>query len=71
MSFLGDLAGGGLSAMLIYFVIVVGKLTVNSLNAYGGFMTLADHHDGVHPQHAVPSAVRARVHLRLHPGSRC
>jgi NCS1 family nucleobase:cation symporter-1 len=33
VGFLGELAGGGLVAILIYLVIVVGKLTVNSLNA--------------------------------------
>ena len=38
VGFLGDLAGGGLIAVVIYLVIVIGKLTVNSLNAYGGFM---------------------------------
>ncbi|MFC4943695.1 purine-cytosine permease family protein [Pseudonocardia sp. GCM10023141] len=40
VGFLGDLAGGGLVAIAIYLVIVVGKLTVNCLNAYGGFMCL-------------------------------
>jgi len=40
VGFLGELAGGGLVAILIYLVIVVGKLTVNSLNAYGGFMSM-------------------------------
>ena len=40
VGFLGKLAGGGLLAILIYLVIVVGKLTVNCLNAYGGFMSM-------------------------------
>jgi len=40
VGFLGDLAGGGLLAFAIFLVIVVGKLTVNCLNAYGGFMSL-------------------------------
>jgi nucleobase:cation symporter-1, NCS1 family len=40
VGFLGDLAGGGAAAIAIYLVIVVGKLTVNCLNAYGGFMCL-------------------------------
>lgn len=40
VGFLGDLAGPAVLATVIYFVIVVGKLTVNSLNAYGGFMTM-------------------------------
>lgn len=38
VGFLGALAGGGVVAVVIYLVIVIGKLTVNSLNAYGGFM---------------------------------
>lgn len=40
VGFVGDLAGGGAVAFVIYIVIVVGKLTVNTLNAYGGSMTL-------------------------------
>jgi len=40
VGFLGELAGGAALALLIYLVIVVGKLTVNTLNAYGGFMCL-------------------------------
>jgi NCS1 family nucleobase:cation symporter-1 len=40
VGFLGELSGGGLVAILIYLVIVVGKLTVNCLNAYGGFMSM-------------------------------
>lgn len=40
VGFVGDLAGGGAIAFVMYVVIVVGKLTVNTLNAYGGAMTL-------------------------------
>lgn len=40
VGFLGELGGGGLLAIGIFLVIVVGKLTVNCLNAYGGFMCL-------------------------------
>ncbi len=40
VGFLGDLAGPAILAIAIYAVIVVGKLTVNCLNAYGGFMTI-------------------------------
>ena len=39
VGFMGELAGPQL-AVLIYAVIVTGKLTVNCLNAYGGFMTI-------------------------------
>jgi NCS1 family nucleobase:cation symporter-1 len=34
------LGGTGLVASLLYFVIALGKLTVNVLNTYGGFMSL-------------------------------
>ncbi|WP_055600622.1 purine-cytosine permease family protein [Streptomyces aureus] len=40
VGFLGGLAGPAVLAFLIYLVIVVGKLTVNCLNAYGGFMSI-------------------------------
>ncbi|MEU7145792.1 cytosine permease [Nocardia sp. NPDC046473] len=40
VGFIGDLAGPSALALLIYLVIVVGKLTVNCLNAYGGFMSI-------------------------------
>ncbi|MFF8507607.1 purine-cytosine permease family protein [Streptomyces sp. NPDC015492] len=40
VGFLGELAGPAVLAVLIYLVIVVGKLTVNCLNAYGGFMSI-------------------------------
>ncbi|WP_227999500.1 purine-cytosine permease family protein [Nocardia australiensis] len=40
VGFLGKLAGPAIVAFLIYLVIVVGKLTVNVLNAYGGFMSI-------------------------------
>lgn len=38
VGFMGRLAGP--LAVVIYLVIVTGKLTVNCLNAYGGFMTV-------------------------------
>ncbi|MFH9398821.1 purine-cytosine permease family protein [Streptomyces sp. NPDC017638] len=34
------LGGTGLAASFLYFVIALGKLTVNVLNTYGGFMSL-------------------------------
>ncbi|MFI5710682.1 purine-cytosine permease family protein [Kribbella sp. NPDC051620] len=40
VGYLGSLAGPSGIAVLIYLVIVVGKLAVNCLNAYGGSMTL-------------------------------
>lgn len=38
VGFMGNLAGHG--ALLVYVVIVSGKLAVNCLNAYGGFMAI-------------------------------
>jgi NCS1 family nucleobase:cation symporter-1 len=40
VGFLGELAGPAIIAVLIYLVVVVGKLTINVLNAYGGFMSI-------------------------------
>jgi NCS1 family nucleobase:cation symporter-1 len=40
VGFIGGLAGPAVLSLLIYLVIVVGKLTVNCLNAYGGFMSI-------------------------------
>ncbi|MDI3386667.1 cytosine permease [Streptomyces sp. B-S-A8] len=34
------LGGGGLVAAFLYFVIALGKLTINVLNTYGGFMSI-------------------------------
>ncbi|MCP2336521.1 purine-cytosine permease family protein [Actinomadura rupiterrae] len=39
VGFMGHL-GGSAIAVLIYLVIIVGKLTINTLNAYGGFMSI-------------------------------
>lgn len=39
VSFVVSLGGAGLMAALLYFVIALGKLCVNVLNAYGGFMS--------------------------------
>ena len=39
VGFMGSLAGPA-AAVVIYLVIVMGKLTVNCLNAYGGFMSM-------------------------------
>lgn len=59
VTFIGDLAGGGAVAILIYMVIVTGKLAVNCLNAYGGFMTLLTTVTAVTRGYRVSSAVRA------------
>lgn len=38
VAYVGDIVGGGVFAFLIFIVILLGKLTVNTLNAYGAFM---------------------------------
>ncbi|MFC5720441.1 purine-cytosine permease family protein [Streptomyces gamaensis] len=40
VGFVGRLAGPPAAAFLTYLVVVTGKLTVNCLNAYGGFMSV-------------------------------
>jgi NCS1 family nucleobase:cation symporter-1 len=40
VSYVVDLGGAGLMASFLYFAIALGKLTVNVLNTYGGFMSL-------------------------------
>jgi len=59
VAFIGDLAGGGAVAMLIYVVIVTGKLAVNTLNAYGGFMTMLTTVTAFTGTRRVTGAVRA------------
>lgn len=38
VGYVGDIVGGGVFALLIFIVILLGKLTVNTLNAYGAFI---------------------------------
>ncbi|MYU54642.1 MULTISPECIES: purine-cytosine permease family protein [Streptomyces] len=40
VTYLVGLGGTGLTAAFLYFVIALGKLTINILNTYGGFMSL-------------------------------
>ena len=40
VGFMGTLAGGGLIALAVYLIIFTGKLCVNTLNAYGGTITI-------------------------------
>jgi len=59
VAFIGDLAGTGAVATLIFMVIVVGKLAVNTLNAYGGFMTLVTTTTAFTRSYRVSSTARA------------
>jgi len=40
VSYVVSLGGAGLVASFLYFVIALGKLTINVLNTYGGFMSM-------------------------------
>lgn len=57
VGFMGELAGPTL-AVLVYLVIVSGKLTVNCLNAYGGFMTMLTTVSGFRNQTRISPAIR-------------
>ncbi|MET0475816.1 MAG: cytosine permease [Mycobacterium sp.] len=59
VGFIGHLAGPALVSLLIYLVIVVGKLTVNCLNAYGGFMSILTTVTAFNRQTRVSSIARA------------
>jgi len=59
VGFIGRLAGPALVALLVYLVIVVGKLTVNCLNAYGGFMSILTAVTAFNRQTRVSPTVRA------------
>ncbi|WP_426241786.1 purine-cytosine permease family protein [Nocardioides sp. LHG3406-4] len=59
VEWLGDLAGPALLAGLVYIVIVVGKLTVTTLNAYGSFMCAATIVTGFTGRQALGKSARA------------
>jgi NCS1 family nucleobase:cation symporter-1 len=53
------LGGTGLVASFLYFVIALGKLTVNVLNTYGGFMSLVTSVSGFKGQRVLSQRGRA------------
>ncbi|MFB7733277.1 purine-cytosine permease family protein [Streptomyces sp. NPDC056112] len=53
------LGGAGLAASFLYFVIALGKLTVNVLNTYGGFMSMVTGISGFRGQRALSTRGRA------------
>lgn len=59
VGFVGGLAGPAFVAVLIYLVIVIGKLTINCLNAYGGFMSILTTVTAFNGQTRVSSTARA------------
>ncbi|MFD7293989.1 purine-cytosine permease family protein [Streptomyces sp. NPDC059897] len=53
------LGGAGLTASFLYFVIALGKLTINVLNTYGGFMSLVTGVSGFRGQRYLSPRLRA------------
>ncbi|MEU9442188.1 cytosine permease [Streptomyces sp. NPDC048304] len=53
------LGGTGLVASVFYFVIALGKLTINVLNTYGGFMSMVTSVSGFRGQRQLSRAGRA------------
>ncbi|MGI5508626.1 purine-cytosine permease family protein [Streptomyces sp. CA-106131] len=53
------LGGAGLIASFLYFVIALGKLTVNVLNTYGGFMSMVTSVSGFRGQRVLSQRGRA------------
>lgn len=53
------LGGTGLVASLLYFVIALGKLTINVLNTYGGFMSMVTGIGGFRAQKTLSPRGRA------------
>ncbi|MFM9371600.1 purine-cytosine permease family protein [Streptomyces sp. Da 82-17] len=64
VSYVVGLGGGGLVAALLYFVIALGKLTINVLNTYGGFMSIVTSISGFRGQRVLSPRGRA-VHIAL------
>ncbi|MEV3856726.1 cytosine permease [Streptomyces sp. NPDC050095] len=54
-----SLGGAGLVASFFYFVIALGKLTINVLNTYGGFMSMVTGVSGFRGQRALSQRGRA------------
>ncbi|MGW4272626.1 purine-cytosine permease family protein [Streptomyces seoulensis] len=52
------LGGAGLIASFLYFVIALGKLTVNVLNTYGGFMSIVTSVSGFRGQRVLSGRAR-------------
>ncbi|WP_338699491.1 cytosine permease [Streptomyces sp. Q6] len=59
-----SLGGAGLVASFFYFVIALGKLTINVLNTYGGFMSMVTGISGFRGQRALSQRGRA-VYIAL------
>ncbi len=59
VSYVVALGGTGLVASFLYFVIALGKLTINVLNTYGGFMSMVTGISGFRGQRVLSPRGRA------------
>lgn len=59
VAYVVELGGTGLVASLLYFVIALGKLTINVLNTYGGFMSMVTSIGGFRTQKEISPRGRA------------
>ncbi|MFC7309922.1 purine-cytosine permease family protein [Streptomyces monticola] len=59
VSYVVGLGGTGLVAAFLYFVIALGKLTINVLNTYGGFMSIVTSISGFRGQKVLSPKGRA------------
>ncbi|MFE4674908.1 purine-cytosine permease family protein [Streptomyces sp. NPDC056721] len=59
VSYVVGLGGVGIIASFLYFVIALGKLTINVLNTYGGFMSMVTSVSGFRGQKVLSRRARA------------
>ncbi|MFI8789988.1 purine-cytosine permease family protein [Streptomyces sp. NPDC055105] len=59
VSYVVGLGGAGIIASVLYFVIALGKLTINVLNTYGGFMSMVTSVSGFRGQKVLSQRARA------------
>ncbi|WP_329573054.1 purine-cytosine permease family protein [Streptomyces sp. NBC_01361] len=59
VSYVVGLGGAGIIASFLYFVIALGKLTINVLNTYGGFMSMVTSVSGFRGQKVLSQGARA------------
>ncbi|MFJ6697428.1 purine-cytosine permease family protein [Streptomyces sp. NPDC091272] len=59
VSYVVGLGGAGLIASVLYFVIALGKLTINVLNTYGGFMSMVTSISGFRGQRELSPRARS------------
>ncbi|MFD5124197.1 purine-cytosine permease family protein [Streptomyces sp. NPDC058385] len=64
VSYVVGLGGAGIIASFLYFVIALGKLTINVLNTYGGFMSMVTSVSGFRGQKVLSQRART-VYIAL------